>query len=170
MSDPKVVNNPRANEGAIDLSKSTISRHAVLLTAAALTLTASDKALAALEYSPTHSTEPSKVQFVPATTKPAFYQVKQGDSLSAIAKQYQISQQSIRAVNPGLDPDKLRVDQSLKLPAGLPNAHIVVRGENPSSIANRHHVSVKDLLNANPKLNPKNMMIGEAIAIHVMMR
>jgi hypothetical protein len=57
---------------------------------------------------PTTSAKPS--------VKARFYVVKPGDTLSAIASKTGVSQASIKALNPKLNPSRLAVGQKIKLP------------------------------------------------------
>ena len=54
------------------------------------------------------------------TTPPVTYAVKQGDTLSAIAKRYGISVASVAAVNKITDPDKLTAGQIITIPPPPP--------------------------------------------------
>lgn len=47
------------------------------------------------------------------------YKVKQGDTLTAISKRYGISIAMITRVNPGLNPDKIRIGQTLMIPLSI---------------------------------------------------
>ncbi|HAM72799.1 MAG TPA: hypothetical protein DCM86_14250 [Verrucomicrobiales bacterium] len=42
--------------------------------------------------------------------------VKAHETLSSIARQYGISMASLRAANPGVSPDRLRVGQTVNIP------------------------------------------------------
>lgn len=110
---------------------------------------------------------PSPQAAAPAT-KPqeiAYYRVREGDNLSTIATRFGLKVAAVTGANPGLDPDRLRPGQPLRLP-NLSNAfHIIHPGESFSSIAAAHKLSTQALERANPGLNPKKLQIGDAIAL-----
>ena len=111
---------------------------------------------------------------VPAVAQTTPYVVAKGDTLSAIAARFNLRWQDIAAVNPGLEPNKLRPNQTIYLPgvvdvnraravqprpvvaagADRPavtadNVYIVKRGDTLSHIAQRHGVTVAGLKAAN---------------------
>jgi LysM repeat protein len=53
-----------------------------------------------------------------ATSSPRTHQVKSGETLATIAKRYNIRLSSLEAANPTVDPHRLKVGQTLKLPGG----------------------------------------------------
>lgn len=62
----------------------------------------------------------------PAGTFP--YNIKPGDTLFNLSKQYNISVERILSANQGLDPDNLTVGQTINMPARRPLAVADVRG------------------------------------------
>ena len=48
----------------------------------------------------------------------AYHQVRRGETLSHIARRYGVSVEAVRAANGGLNPRRLQVGQSLRVPAG----------------------------------------------------
>jgi LysM repeat protein len=95
----------------------------------------------------------------------AYYRVREGDNLSNIATRFGLKVGTITGANPGIDPDRLRIGQPLRLP-NLSNAfHIIHQGESLSTIATKYHLSTQVLEKANPGLNPKRLQIGDAIAV-----
>lgn len=101
----------------------------------------------------------------------SLYMVRKGDSLSEIAKRFNVSQEYLRAANPGLDPSKLSIGHALRLPVN-PGFHIVKQGDTLSRVAHDSGLQLRDLIEANPGLDSKNLRIGQslslpsAIAIH----
>jgi len=65
---------------------------------------------------PVSTTTTTTTTIAPTTTLPEFYEVKAGDILSEIAKQFGISQTDLMAANNITNPDKIRSGQKLKLP------------------------------------------------------
>jgi membrane-bound lytic murein transglycosylase D len=45
------------------------------------------------------------------------HQVRSGDTVSAIARHYDVSVQMIARMNPGMDPDRIRIGQHIVVPA-----------------------------------------------------
>ena len=97
----------------------------------------------------------------------ALYRVQAGDNPSVIAKRFDIPLQNLFAANPELDPTKMRLGQSLRLPGIEQNFHIVEKGESISSVAARHRITVQDLREANPHVEPKNLQIGQPLYLPV---
>ena len=56
------------------------------------------------------------------------YQIRKGDTLTAIAARNGVSISGIARVNPNLDPKRLRVGQTIKLPAPAPAASVAAAG------------------------------------------
>jgi LysM repeat protein len=48
-------------------------------------------------------------------TKPRVYTIKSGDTLGAIAYRFGVTVDDIMALNPGIDPNSLRVGQKIKV-------------------------------------------------------
>jgi LysM repeat protein/lysozyme family protein len=92
------------------------------------------------------------------------YRIEKGDTLSAIAKRFNVTQDFLLATNPDLEPNALSIGQGVRLPL-RPDFHIVKKGESPSSIAEKHGLTVKDVLDANPGINPKSIQIGQHLSL-----
>jgi len=65
--------------------------------------------------------EPAVVEQAPEVEKPVApittaYTVQKGDTISAIAYKYRLRWQDVLAVNPGLNPKRMRVGQTVQLP------------------------------------------------------
>jgi len=112
---------------------------------------------------------------VPAVAQTTPYVVARGDTLSGIAAQFGLRWQDIAAVNPGLDPNRLRVNQTIYLPGAVDvtqkravqprpvvaattarpaattadNVYIVKRGDTLGAIALKHGVKLAELKAAN---------------------
>lgn len=63
---------------------------------------------------PTPTPVPAATTVAPGATQP--YVVKQGDTLGAIAANAGLTVEELRAVNPGLQPDTIRVGQTINIP------------------------------------------------------
>ncbi len=101
------------------------------------------------------------------------YKVKKGDTPAKIAKAHGVSLDALMQANPGLEPRKLKVDQTIHIPAGGKGAttgaaateaattaapaeagvsatvHEVKPGENLTRIAHKYGVTVKAIRQAN---------------------
>ncbi len=115
---------------------------------------------------------PAETLPVPAVARTTPYVIAKGDTLSKIALQYDLRWQDIAAVNPGLDANKLRLNQTIQLPGVVDvakkrevqsrpvvtapvktekaveagdNVYIVKRGDTLSEIAHKHGVKTAEL-------------------------
>ncbi len=127
------------------------------------------------------------VAAVPMVAKPApapataagAYTVADGDTLWSVAKRLGVSAEALAGVNPGLDPRRMSIGQSLALPAGAVLAagpaaaarpasasrHVVADGDNFWNVAKRHDVTVAALTQANPGVDPTRLRIGQELAL-----
>jgi len=97
----------------------------VVVLVAALLLTQLDLGGGASRAKPPASTSTSSTTAAPTTTTSALrqavqYTVRQGDTLSAIARRYHVTTAAIVAANEGLSPDKLTIGQTLTIPPEIP--------------------------------------------------
>jgi LysM repeat protein len=115
--------------------------------------------------------------------------VAAGETFMAIARRYNVSFTALLNSNPGIDPERLRPDQVVRVPAGgTPTAsgtpaaggtpparsapaatprtrtHTVAQGETLWSIARRYNVTVDQLRTAN-RLQGDNVRIGQTLTI-----
>jgi LysM repeat protein len=112
---------------------------------------------------------------------PATHTVQRGDTLSSIARQYNIPVQELRQANPSVNPDRLLVGQTLKLPARVetsppsppiqpppapPTAqfHTVQRGDTLTRIAAQYKISVAQLKEWN-ELDSDAIMSGRRLRV-----
>ncbi len=103
--------------------------------------------------------------------------VKAGDSLSAIAKQYGLSQQAIMAANNISNPSLIYAGQRLVIPGNTvadtvpgpasadPEVHVVAAGETLSAIAQKYGVSLQALAEANNLTDPSRISVGQRLSI-----
>ncbi|TJX67263.1 LysM peptidoglycan-binding domain-containing protein [Soehngenia saccharolytica] len=99
------------------------------------------------------------------------YTIRPGDTLYMLAIRYNTSVEAILRLNPGLDPNNLRVGQIICIPMGTPTPscdgmyYVVKAGDTLYSVAMRYNVTVADLIRANPGIDPNNLQIGQIICI-----
>ncbi|HEV2132589.1 MAG TPA: LysM peptidoglycan-binding domain-containing protein [Longimicrobiaceae bacterium] len=132
---------------------------------------------------------PAAATAAPARTGPREHRVAAGETFMAIARRYGVSYTALLNSNPGIDPDRLRPDQVVRIPAGgtpavsgttpapgtaparsAPAAtartrtHTVAQGETLWSIARRYNITVDQLRTAN-RLQGDNVRIGQTLTI-----
>jgi LysM repeat protein len=95
---------------------------------------------------------PAPVRSVAAT-----HRVRQGETLSHIARRHGVSVAALRSANGNVDPRRLRPGQTLRVPASsasasartarapAPRIHQVRRGENLTVIARRYGVTIRQI-------------------------
>jgi peptidoglycan DL-endopeptidase LytF len=108
-------------------------------------------------FSLTTLNDTSKVE---ASTSFPVYSVVEGDTLSEIAQQFNVSQKAISTAN-NLNDSKIFIGQSLSIPV---TTHIVSSGDTLSEIAEQYNVSVSNIKEAN-KLSANVIYIGQKLLI-----
>jgi LysM repeat protein len=102
------------------------------------------------------------------------YLVRSGDTLSAIARRYNVAVDVLARLNAISDVNRIWVGQSLEIPAENPRLprstpppvmHRVRAGETLSAIALRYRVSVDALAQANGISDPNRITIGQSLRI-----
>lgn len=107
------------------------------------------------------------------------HRVGSGQTLSGIARRYDVTLEKLMAVNNLADPDHLRAGRRLKLPlAGREplsvaavthvreeGVHVVEAGETLSAIARRFGASVADLVALNDLRNPDRLRVGQRLRL-----
>lgn len=123
---------------------------------------------------------PSQAEASPSATvtrRRIRYVVREGDSLSRIARRYDVTPAQIRRWNE-LDSDLIRVGQELVLHvegrggggesrAEREVTHVVERGDTLSEIAAEYRVSVADLLRWNRGIDPDLLRVGQELQVSV---
>jgi LysM repeat protein len=90
------------------------------------------------------------------------YRVKPGDTYWSIAKAQGTTVARLMTLNPGVDPDSLRVGQTLVVERSTERAfHFVRSGETLYQIAVRHGVTVADLMAWNGISRPESLYVGQ---------
>jgi murein DD-endopeptidase MepM/ murein hydrolase activator NlpD len=102
-------------------------------------------------------------QQMPTVPKNSMHTVKEGETLSTIAEQYNIDVDTLQGANPNLETDIHPGDQLIILPQkGL--LHTAGSGETLWGIANTYQVEVAAILAANNK-TAEDLSIGETLFI-----
>lgn len=99
------------------------------------------------------------------------YTIKSGDTLGAIARQYNVTVAQILEANPEIDnPNNIRVNQSIKIPGAETSENTTVytvqSGDSLDRIARKYDSSVAKILKANPNIkNANSIYVGQKIVI-----
>lgn len=100
------------------------------------------------------------------------YEIRPGDTLSAISERFGIPLSDILLLNPFVNPEDLQVGQIICLgtvsrptiPCESGNYYVVRRGDSIYSIAQAFEITPSDIFAANPGLT-ENLMIGQILCI-----
>ena len=119
---------------------------------------------------------------IPSTTPPPprcpvgsfAYTIKPGDTIYKLAMTYNTTVEAILALNPGLDPDNLRIGQVICIPRETPPpprcpigtfAYVIKPGDTIYKLAQTYNTTVAAIMAANPGLDPNNLQVGQVICI-----
>ncbi|HHU33073.1 MAG TPA: LysM peptidoglycan-binding domain-containing protein [Clostridia bacterium] len=115
---------------------------------------------------------PTPTQCPPGSTQ---YTIRPGDTLFSLAIQFNTTVQAILAINPGLDPNNLRVGQIICIPGPSPTQpgrcptgsfeYTIRSGDTIYNLAIEFNTTVEAILAINPGINPNNLQIGQVICI-----
>ncbi|MGI6112923.1 MAG: LysM peptidoglycan-binding domain-containing protein [Mahellales bacterium] len=101
------------------------------------------------------------------------YIIQAGDTLFALARRFNTTVDAIIRLNPGIDPQSLRIGQRICIP-GVPSPgacppgtfpYIIQAGDTFFSLAQRFGTTVDAIIRANPGVDPNRLMIGQRICI-----
>ncbi|TCL70976.1 LysM domain-containing protein [Hydrogenispora ethanolica] len=122
----------------------------------------------------------------------ASYTIQAGDTVYALAQEYNTTIAEILAANPGLDPDRLRIGQRICLPGTAAGgtlreetapetfhgdfaeaisctigtfAYTIRSGDTLYLLAQKYRTTVDAILRANPGINPNALQIGQSLCI-----
>lgn len=98
------------------------------------------------------------------------YVVKKGDNLSGIAKKYNTTYKVLADYNNISNPNKIYVNQIIKIPTNVLNStiYVVKKGDTLSSIAKRYNTTWKKLYEKNKVIlgaNPNKIKPGQVLKI-----
>lgn len=103
------------------------------------------------------------------------YIIQQGDTLYGISQRLEISLSRILEANPGINPNNLRIGQTIcipYIPACPPNhtEYIIQPGDTLAKIAGIYNVTVENILKSNPSVDPNYLRIAQRICIPIATR
>ncbi|MGB9886120.1 MAG: LysM peptidoglycan-binding domain-containing protein [Moorellales bacterium] len=99
------------------------------------------------------------------------HEIRPGDTFFRLSQQYGVAVDAIRAANPGVDPNRLRIGQKICIPAPPPpppcpgGTYTVRPGDTFYSIARRFGTTVEALRAANPGIDPERLQVGQRICL-----
>jgi len=99
------------------------------------------------------------------------YQIVVGDTIYRLARRYKISVEALLAANPGVDPDNLKIGQTICIPAPSPAPsctgfiYMIKSGDSFYILARRYNIPMEAIMAANPGVDPNNLQIGQSICI-----
>lgn len=123
---------------------------------------------------------PGRAPGVPRGSCPAGstpYVIRSGDTLHAIAQRAGVTVNQIVAVNPGINPNALRIGQTICVPGRAPSGggfpacpagsapYVIRSGDTFYGVAQRFGLTVAALTAANPGVRPNALQIGQLICI-----
>ncbi len=119
---------------------------------------------------------PVPVPTIPPTLPPTCpvgsfpYTVRAGDTLFILAQRFGTTLQAILAVNPGIDPNNLRIGQIVCIPQPITCpagsiAYTIRAGDTLFALAQRFGTTVQAIIALNPGIDPNNLQIGQVICI-----
>lgn len=94
------------------------------------------------------------------------YRVRRGETLIALARKAETTPAELLRYNTGLDPNRLRLGQEIRIPVtGKRIDYVVHRGESLAQIVERFRVSTKAMRLWNPGLRPR-LQAGQTLLIY----
>jgi lysozyme family protein/LysM repeat protein len=163
--------NATGMSGLLELSSQFFNRHVLPVGAAVLLAVGESQKADAAPALPKNNTTTPPTSGLSALTAPkqetisAHYNVQKGDTLSGIATRFSISEREIVRVNPGLNPNKLDINQTILLPGVRSGFHVIKKGESLATIAEKRGIPLKDLLKANPGVDPRKLKPGTLLQV-----
>ncbi|GMG97419.1 LysM peptidoglycan-binding domain-containing protein [Tepidimicrobium xylanilyticum] len=103
------------------------------------------------------------------------YIIRPGDTLFQLANRFNTTVDAITRINPGIDPNRLQIGQSICIPGATtppppgtcPNGffHVIRAGDTYFRLSQQYGVSVDAIIRANPGVDPNRLQIGQRICI-----
>ena len=105
------------------------------------------------------------------------YQIARGDTFFAIAKKHGVSVADLMTANPGVNPERLYVGQTICVPQNVGAAsepvcsdatkYAVQKGDTFFDIARVHGIPLDEMTAANPNINPERLYVGQIVCIPI---
>lgn len=103
------------------------------------------------------------------------YTIRSGDTLNTISRTYDTTVEAIINVNPGINPNFLRVGQQICIPLSIQiypscptsNYYVVIPGDTLDSIASYFNVTSQQLLYSNYGIDPNDLYEDQVLCIPV---
>lgn len=105
--------------------------------------------------------------FLSANLDAATHKVRKGDTLSSIAKKYDITLDALKRANKIANPNQIRIGQTLEIPNTYNPTfeYTIKKGESLSSIAKKHRIKVSELARLNGIRNVNKIKVGQVVKI-----
>lgn len=111
------------------------------------------------------SAQDVRVTEAPPTPQVHSHTVRLGETLSDIARAYNIDVDTIIAANNIPDPNRIRSGDKLSVPNVKGVLHEVKRGESLWNIASLYEVSMDEIVAANSLNNPNSLQVGQQLIV-----
>lgn len=122
--------------------------------------------------------EATTLEGKPDSVSAVVHTVEPGDTLYGIARNYRVSPKALIELNQITDPGRIRLGQSLKIPASNGSTakaapaqsaaarhHVVETGESFYSISTRYGVAMAELQRLNPDIEPRSLQVGQKLLL-----
>ncbi|MCM3619152.1 LysM peptidoglycan-binding domain-containing protein [Sutcliffiella horikoshii] len=93
------------------------------------------------------------------------YRIKQGDTLSKIAKDFNTSVAALTALNNIKNPNVIMTGDTLKVPSSTAVHYTVKKGDSVSVIAKRHGTTTQNIVRLNNLTNPNLIHSGQRLRV-----
>ncbi len=94
------------------------------------------------------------------------YTVQPGDTASEIAERFEVTTEQLVMWNEGLEPDRIREGQRLRLDTGLRRiVHTIRAGDTLAALATRYEVAVNDIVRWNRRIRRHSIRVGRELTI-----
>ena len=129
-----------------------------------------------MDYTYTPATSQNK-----STSAAKYHTVQAGETISHLAVKYNTTTKKIQELNPGLDPDKVKIGQKIRVKQGSATSttkssststssqkstyHTLLSGETISHLAVKYNTTTKKIQALNPGLNPDKVRDGQKIRV-----